>query len=46
LKQVVDPVPIAVGKGDEAYTVVGGDKVAFPVEYSVSGWFKWETTNQ
>jgi len=39
LAQVTDETPVKVGEGAEEYKVVGGDKFAFPSEYSVSGWF-------
>jgi hypothetical protein len=41
LTQVSDAQSTKPGQGDEAYTVVGGDDKAFPLEYSVSGWYQW-----
>lgn len=40
-QQATDAVTIQPGQGDEQYTVIGGGDKAFPVEYSVSGWYKW-----
>lgn len=38
--QVNEPATIKVGAGAEEYVSVGEN--AFPKEYSVSGWFKWD----
>jgi hypothetical protein len=42
LNQVTETIESAVGKGSEEYKLVGGGEAAFPPEYSISGWFKWQ----
>lgn len=41
-----DPKEIKDGDGTEEYKVIGGGENAFPLEYSVSGWFKWKPFEQ
>jgi hypothetical protein len=39
---VDSPATFAVGAGVEEYKTIGGGDNAFPQEYSVSGWFRWD----
>lgn len=41
-KQVTEATASKPGQGNEAYVQIGGGDLAFPVEYSVGAWFKWE----
>lgn len=40
-KQVGDTEASTPGQGTEEYRLIGGGDNAFPHEYSVGGWFKW-----